>query len=159
MSSNVQDRGTAWSGWVIFAAIVMFTIGCFTVIQGFVALFKDDVLLVGESGLVATTNFSYWGWWLLIWGAVMIIVALGLFSGNEAARWFAIAAVVVNLITQFAWFPAYPLWSLVVIGLDLAVLYGLTAAWRDVKADLTSLATAPKDPPATPPRGRGHRSQ
>ena len=137
MYSNVQMRGTAWSGWVIFAAIIMFTIGCVNLIQGFVALFKSDVYLVSENGLIATTNYSYWGWALLLWGALMIIVALGLFSGNEAARWFAIAAVVVNVIVQFSWFPAYPLWSLVVIGLDFAVLYALTAAWKDVKPELT----------------------
>lgn len=136
MSSNVQERGTAWSGWVIFAAIVMFTIGCFTAIQGFVALFKNDIYLVGKDGLVATTSFTYWGWWLLLWSAALILVALGLFSGNEAARWLAIGVVIVNLITQFSWFPAYPFWSMVVIGLDLAVLYALTARWTDVKQEL-----------------------
>ena len=138
MSSNMQERSTAWSGWVIFAAIVLFTIGCFTLIQGFVALFKNDIYVVDKSGLIATTSFTYWGWWLLIWGTVMILVALGLFAGNEAARWFAVAAVVMNLVVQFAWFPAYPFWSMVVIGLDLAVLYALTAAWSDVKGELTS---------------------
>ena len=89
-------------------------------------------------GLIATTNYSYWGWALLLWGALMIIVALGLFSGNEAARWFAIGAVVVNVIIQFSWFPAYPLWSLVVIGLDAAVIYALTAGWRGAKAELAT---------------------
>jgi len=138
VSTNFQERSAAWSGWVIFAGIVMFTIGCVNLIQGFVALFKNDVYLVSKSGLIATTSFSYWGWALLLWGALMIIVALGLFSGNEAARWFAIAAVVVNIIIQFSWFPAYPLWSLVVIGLDFAVLYALTAAWTDVKEDLST---------------------
>ena len=136
MSSNLQVRASAWTGWVVFAGVVMFTIGCLNVIQGFVALFKDDVYLVTENGLIATTNYSYWGWALLLWGALMIIVALGLFSGNEGARWIAIGAVVVNVIIQFSWFPAYPLWSLVVIGLDAAVIYALTAGWKGAKAEL-----------------------
>jgi hypothetical protein len=123
---------------VVFAGVVMFTIGCLNVIQGFVALFKDDVYLVTENGLIATTNYSYWGWTLLLWGALMILVALGLFSGSEWARWFAIGAVVVNVIIQFSWFPAYPLWSLVVIGLDAAVLYALTAGWRGAQAELST---------------------
>ena len=68
---------------------------------------------------------------------ISILVALGLFSGNEVARWFAIAAVFVSLITQFGWFPAQPFWSLIIIGLDIAVLYALTAAWTGAKAELT----------------------
>jgi len=138
VSSNLQERSTAWTGWVIFAGILIFMIGCLNVIQGFVALFQSDVYLVTKNGLIATTSYSYWGWALLLWGALLIIVALGLFSGNEAARWFAIAAVVVNVIIQFAWFPSYPLWSLLVIGLDAAVLYALTVGWKDVKPELSS---------------------
>jgi len=42
----------------------------------------------------------------------------------------------VNLVGQFAWFPAYPLWSLVVILLSVAVLWALTVGWRDAKGDL-----------------------
>ena len=32
--------------------------------------------------------------------------------------------------------PAYPLWSLVAIGLEIAVLYALTAGWREAREDL-----------------------
>lgn len=136
MSTTFQERSSAWTGWVIFAGVVMFMVGCLNVIQGFAALFRDDVYLVTKSGLLVTTSYSYWGWALLIWGGLMILVALALFAGNEAARWFAIAAVAVNVIIQFSWFPSYPLWSMVVIGLDAAILYALTAGWREAKAEL-----------------------
>ena len=53
-------------------------------------------------------------------------------AGGGFGRWFAIIVVAVNMIGQFAWFPAYPLWSLVVIGLSVAVLWALTAGWRDL---------------------------
>jgi hypothetical protein len=136
MSTSFEERSSAWTGWVIFAGAILFIVGCLNVIQGLAALLRDDVYLVTKSGLLVTTSFSYWGWALLLWGGVMILVALGLFVGNEAARWFAIFVAAVSLIMQFAWFPAYPLWSIVVIGLDLAVLYALTAGWKDVKAEL-----------------------
>ncbi len=136
MSTNTAQSG-AWTGWVIFAAFVMFTIGCFNIIMGLAALLKDEVYLVSKNGLLLTTSYTYWGWWLIILGGLLILVALGLFSGNEAARWFAIFVVILNLISQFGWFPAHPLWSLIVIALDLAVLYALTAAWQGAKAELT----------------------
>ena len=136
MSTNFQERSSAWTGWVVFAGVIMFIVGCLNVIQGLAALLRNDVYLVTKSGLLVTTSYSYWGWALIIWGGLLVLVALALFAGNEAARWFAIAAVAVNVIIQFSWFPSYPLWSIVVIGLDAAVLYALTAGWRDAKAEL-----------------------
>ena len=136
MSTSFEERSSAWTGWVIFAGAVLFIVGCLNVIQGLAALLRDDVYLVTKSGLLVTTSYSYWGWALIIWGGLMVLVALGLFAGNEASRWFAIGAASVNLIMQFTWFTSYPLWSMVVIGLDIAILYALTAGWRDVKREL-----------------------
>ena len=38
MSTDRYDEGSAWTGWIIFAAAVMFTIGAIDIIQGIVAL-------------------------------------------------------------------------------------------------------------------------
>ena len=127
---------SAWTGWVVFAGVVAFVIGCFDIIQGFVALFKEEVYLVPGTDLVVTTDYTAWGIALLIWGGVMILAALGLFSGAEWARWFAIIVLIINLIGQFAYFSAFPLWSLIVIGLSLAVLFALTARWDEAKPGL-----------------------
>jgi hypothetical protein len=131
-------EGTAWTGWVIFAAIVMITIGALDIIQGLVALLKEETYLITESGLLVTTDFTAWGWTLLIWGIVLVLAAAALFSGKGWGRWFAIVAVIVNMIGQIAWFPAYPLWSLVAIGLGVTVLFALTARWKPIKAELRS---------------------
>ncbi|MDH3227816.1 MAG: hypothetical protein OEM67_12125 [Thermoleophilia bacterium] len=138
MSTEFAQRASTWSGWVIFAGVVLFTIGCLNVIQGIAALARSgETYAVPEANLLVATDYTAWGWSLIIWGAIMILAGLGLFSGNEFARWAAIIIVVVNLIGQFSFFPAFPLWSLVVIGLDLAVLFALTARWEYAKAALT----------------------
>ncbi|MBL6634055.1 MAG: hypothetical protein ISP32_06670 [Thermoleophilia bacterium] len=108
---------------------MLFIIGVLNVIQGLVALFKEEVYLVGASGLIITTDYSTWGWMLLIWGIVMVLAALSLFAGGGFGRWFALIVVGINMIGQFAWFPAYPLWSIVAIGLSVAVLWALTVGW------------------------------
>lgn len=136
MSTEVAERGSGWTGWVVFAGIILFTIGCLNAIQGLAAIFKDEVNVVTSSGLLVTTDFTAWGIFLLIWGGIMILAGVGLLSASGWARWFAIVLVVVNLIAQFAYFPAFPLWSLVIIGLNAAVLYALTARWGDARATL-----------------------
>ena len=134
--STDYPRSSAWAGWVVFAAAIMFTIGAVDIVQGLAALLKDETYAVSESGLLVTTNFTAWGWSLIIWGVVLIAAAAALFSGKGWGRWFAIAAILINGIGQIAWFPAYPLWSLLAIGLEVAVLYALTAGWKDAQAGL-----------------------
>lgn len=136
MTTESYDRPSASSGWVVFAAAVLFTVGAIDIIQGITALVKDEVYLVTESGLLVTTDYTAWGWALIAWGIVVVLAAAALMSGREWGRWFAMFAVILNLIGQFAWFLAYPLWSMVAIGLGVAVLYALTAGWPAAKADL-----------------------
>lgn len=131
--STEPRNPAAVAGWVLFAGFVMLVVGFFDVIQGLVALFKEEVYVIPASGLIVSTDFTTWGWILLIWGIVMILAALSLFAGGEMGRWFAIVVVAINMIGQFAWFPAYPLWSLVVIGLSAGVLWALTAGWSSLR--------------------------
>ena len=56
MSTDFAQKTSTWSGWVIFAGVVLFTIGCLNVIQGLAALFKDNVC--GDRvGLLVTADF------------------------------------------------------------------------------------------------------
>ena len=38
----------------------------------------------------------------------------------------------LNAIMQIVWFPAAPLWAFLIIGLDVLILYGLTAGWDEL---------------------------
>ncbi len=136
--STDYNRSSSAAGWIIFAAAVMLTIGAIDIIQGLAALLKDTTYVIpgGENALLVTTSFDTWGWSLIIWGAVLILAALSLFAARGWARWFALVVILVNMVGQIAWFPAYPLWSLLAIGLGVAVLWALTAGWQDAKSDL-----------------------
>lgn len=136
--STDSYKPSAASGWVVFAAAVMITVGAIDIIQGLAALLKETTYVIpgGEGALLVTTDYNAWGWALIIWGAILILSALSLFAAKGWGRWFAIVVVILHLIAQIAWFPAYPLWSLVAIGLGVGVLWALTAGWKDVQTDV-----------------------
>jgi hypothetical protein len=123
----------AWSGWISFAGIVIIIVGVMDVIQGFVAIIKDEYVVATAKGL-AILDVTAWGWTSLIWGALLIVAALGLLGGAGWARWLAIIGVAVNAIQQVAFlanYPqAYPLWDLMIVALNVVVLYALTARWQ-----------------------------
>src|ERR1700686_4752856 len=98
MTTNDQNVGSAWSGWIAFAAVMMFIIGCINMIQGLAALIKHTVYVLPNSGLLVSTSYTTWGWVLVFWGIIMATAAYGLFSGSELARWFAAILVAINLL-------------------------------------------------------------
>jgi len=123
----------AWSGWIFFAGLVIIIVGAMDVLQGFVAIIKDEYVVATSKG-IAILDVTAWGWATLIWGALLILVALGLMGGAGWARWLAIIGVAVNAIQQMAFmanYPqAYPLWNLIIVALNIVVLYALTARWQ-----------------------------
>jgi hypothetical protein len=124
----------AWAGWVTFAAVILALLGTLNVIQGFLALFDDGYFAVRTEEQLLLVEFTAWGVILLIWGALLVGAGLALAAGKTWARWFALVAVFVNVIAQIGFLPAYPLWSAIMIALDVVVIFALTARWDEARA-------------------------
>jgi hypothetical protein len=58
---------------------------------------------------------------------LQLLAALGILVGNQVARWFAMAVIGLNAINQMFFIPVYPLWSPMIIAIDVVALWGLCA--------------------------------
>lgn len=119
----------ARSGWTAFAGIVLVLVGAFNVIFGLTAIFEDETL-TATGGRVIVWDLTTWGWIHLVLGLVQVLAGLGLFAGREWTRWAAIVFAMLNAIGQVAFITVFPLWTLLVITLDIVVIYQLTARWE-----------------------------
>jgi hypothetical protein len=139
MTAADHDRYTTpargLAGMVAFAGVMLALIGFFDILQGLTALFNDEYFAVRKGDLLVF-DFTTWGVITLIWGALLVAAGLGLLSGRGGARIFAIVVVFINMILQIAFLAAYPIWSTIIIALDVFVLYALTARWDEVKLAL-----------------------
>jgi hypothetical protein len=117
------------TGWATFAGVVLLINGCFAVMFGLAALLNDEVVTVGGSDGVTIWDFTAWGWITLVLGAFMILTATGLFAAAGWARWTAVVFATLSALAQFGTISAFPLWSLLVIALDITVIYQLVARW------------------------------
>ena len=54
---------------------------------------------------------------------------LGLFAGQNWARWTAVVLCMINATLQLTIITAFPIWALIVIALDVVVIYQLTVRW------------------------------
>ncbi|MES1193746.1 MAG: hypothetical protein ABUM26_05430 [Solirubrobacterales bacterium] len=122
--------GAGTNGWIAFAGIVLFLNGTFGALYGLAAILNDEVVTVGGGTGVTVWDFTGWGWIQLIIGIVMVIVAIGLFMGNSAARWLAVGMAMLSALAQFGIISAFPLWAILVIVLDVVVIYQLVVRWE-----------------------------
>lgn len=125
---------TAWVGWIVFAGTIMVMLGIFHVIQGFVALFNDDYFLVSPSGLVVNVDYTTWGWTQIIAGTIVAVAGACLFTGQMWARVVAVVLAMLSALVNIAFLAAYPVWSLMMIALDVIVILALTVHGSEMKA-------------------------
>jgi hypothetical protein len=123
-----------WTEWVGFAGLMMVLIGILNVVQGLIAIIRDDYYLLRAEQIIVF-DLTTWGWVLLVWGIILALAGWALAMGAGWARWFTIVVVSLNIILQlgFAGSGQYPLWALTVLVLNVLVLYALTVRWSDVE--------------------------
>jgi hypothetical protein len=117
------------SGWALgaiaFAAAIMTLIGIFQVLAGLVALFNDEFYVVARN-YTFDLDVTAWGWIHLIIGLLVLATGLGLFARQTWAGVTAIMLAMLSAIANFFFIPYYPIWALVVIGLNIWVIWALT---------------------------------
>ena len=128
-----ESTPTAWTGWIVFAAIMMVLLGAFQVIEGIVALFNDEYYIVAASGLLVSVDYTAWGWVHLILGIILVLAGFGLLTGNIVARIAGIGLAVLSAIVNLAFIGAYPLWGVIIITLDVIVIYAIAVHGSEVR--------------------------
>ena len=123
-----------WAGWVTFAAVILTLIGALNMFQGFIALFDDGFFIARTEDELLLVDFTAWGAIMLAWGLLLVAAGLSVGAGKGWARWFAVLVVFVNVIAQIGFLSAYPIWSAIMILLDVLVIFALTARWDEAQA-------------------------
>jgi hypothetical protein len=115
----------AWAiGLSIFAGVMLATLGLFQVISGLSAIVNDNVY-VTTLNYVFELDLTAWGWVHLLVGALAAATGIALLFDQDWARVVGIGFAVLSMLTNFAFIPYYPFWSLVVIALAVAVVWAL----------------------------------
>lgn len=119
------------TGWITFAAVMLLVIGVLDFIEGLVGIVRNNYYVIHGDQLIVFDTTT-WGWLTMLWGIVLVLAGMALWSGAGWARWFTIIIVCINIVGQLSWLgaSAYPLWTLVIMTLNIIVLYALCARWE-----------------------------
>ena len=133
--SRTPTNYSSWAvGWAGFAGVMLIMIGVFDAIQGLVALFNDEFYVVTKEW-VFEFDVTAWGWIHLILGIILVASGIGIFSGHVLGRTVGVIVAGLVAIVNFAWLPYFPVWSIIVIAICVAVIWALTAHGRDIASD------------------------
>jgi hypothetical protein len=132
MSDYSTDQRTGWTGWVVFAGVMMILGGILWAIVGLIALFNSDWVVFGKEAAL-WIDVSGWGWIHLILGLLMTLAGFLVIQGNMFGRTVAVILAMLSIVINFVWLPVYPIWSIVIITIDIFIIYAVMVHGRELK--------------------------
>jgi len=141
-STGGTSTSRAWAeGGVIFAASMLMIMGIYQIFMGIAAIARNQFFVVAPN-YVYEIDTTVWGWVHLGIGVIATITGFFLFTQATWARWLGIAMAGLSAVANFFFLTYYPLWSLVLIAMDIFVIWSLstignratTPMWGDAAA-------------------------
>ena len=129
MSQSQRDfeespKGAWVMGTTAFAGVMLATLGSFQILQGLAAVLEDDVFVRGVE-YSYKLDLTAWGWWLMLLGAAAVAVGIGIALNNIVANIAGLVLAFLSALSNFAFLPYYPFWSVLVIGFDALVIWAI----------------------------------
>jgi len=136
-SSSPTAQGARTSGWVVglslFAGMMMIIAVVFNAMEGVVALARNEVYVAAPRYIFAF-DLTTWGWTQIVIGLIVLAAGVGVVTGQLWGRLVGITIALLSMLANFAFIPYYPVWSLLIIALDVFVIWALCVYNRDAAA-------------------------
>ena len=123
--SSVQAYASR-TGWIMLAAIVMFSVGVYRVLSGISYLANSDKINDFTAGFFGD-NMWAWGIWDLAIAVIAIWAAFSLLSGGEFGRVIAYLWAILVIVNSFLIIGIAPWFAAAMITLAVLVVYGLAS--------------------------------
>ena len=107
-----------------YSSVILAFGGIFAAIQGLLAVYKPE-LFVADAAFWFS-DLETWGWIIFGLGAASIVAGAAVATGTEPGRWFGVLVAGLLGLSQLLFAQAYPLWSLMIMGVYLLAIYGLS---------------------------------
>lgn len=124
-----EGRTVAQMGGYALAAVLM-------IFSGLVTFFVGITGVIKGSFFATVPNYTFYysvrgrGWTDLVIGAVIFAAGVCLLLGMTWARVVGVVLAVISGIANFLFLPYYPLWSIIVIAIDVFIIWALVTGGR-----------------------------
>src|SRR3954452_16138763 len=127
-----QAKGGGWATFLVdYAGVMLVLTGLFQAMEGIAALFNNNVFSASVD-YIYRFDPAVWGWIHIVVGILLGVAGFYLLTGKLWARIIGIIAACLGALSNFLFIPYYPVWSVLIIALDLLVIWALIFHGRDV---------------------------
>jgi hypothetical protein len=123
----------AWTGRIL-AGTLMIISGVLSFLTGLAAITRAGYFTFSNTTYPYRWSVHGWGWTELIVGVVVFAAGVAVFAGMLWARMLGVVLAVLSAIGSFLFLPYQPIWSIVVIALDVFMIWALMTSGRRVRA-------------------------
>lgn len=132
MAKNTNSN--VWAGWTVFASFMMIMIGFFQAIVGLTAILKDDFYVLVPKALI-TVSVTSWGWVHLLLSVLVVFAGYAVMDGKVWGRTVGVLLALGGAVVNLAFIPYYPIWSILLVVVNVVVIYALTVHGRDIVSE------------------------
>jgi hypothetical protein len=125
-SMQAMQSYASRTGWIMLAAIVLFSVGVFRIISGISYLANSHRINDYTAGLFGD-NMWAWGLWDLLIAVIAIWAAFSLLGGGEFGRVIAYLWAILVIVNSFLTIGIAPWFGAAMLTLALLVIYGLAS--------------------------------
>lgn len=129
MAKNTNSN--TWAGWTVFASFMMIMIGFFQAIVGLTAIIRDEFYVVVPNALISV-DVTSWGWVHLLLSLFVIAAGYAVMDGKVWGRTVGVLLALGGAVVNLAFIPYYPIWSILLVVVNVVVIYALTVHGRDI---------------------------
>ena len=131
-TTSRRRRKHAWmNGYTVFAVSGMLALGVWQVMAGLTAVLHDR-LYATTRGYTYSFSVGGWGWVVLLLGVLVAGTGVVVLQGRSWGDTAAIVLACLSMIANFLLVPLYPIWSMVIIAVNIIVIWALTNPGRNV---------------------------
>ena len=121
---RAESGSAAATGFTMLAATLMIISGLWSFFVGLTAIIKDQ-FFVTVPNYTFKIDVTSWGWIHLAIGAVVFLAGVCLVLGQLWARVVGVVLALISAVANFMFIPYYPVWSLIVIAIDVFIIWAL----------------------------------
>ena len=114
------------TGLVTFAAVLAIIAGAYNALSGIAAIAEDD-RTEQISEVLYGVDITVWGWVWLIIGIVQIVVGVMIYQRHPLGQILGLVWAFLNATLAVFLIFSFPLWAILIVGLNVLVIYALTA--------------------------------
>jgi hypothetical protein len=128
-----RGRGTAQAGGTLLAGTLLMLGGLWSFLEGIVAILRQGFFNTATAH-AGTYLYQFdvhgWGWLHLALGIALFAAGACVLLGQTWARILGIVLAVFSGLANFMFLPYYPVWSIVLIAIDIFIIWALATSGR-----------------------------